>query len=203
MAYHGYIPLVKQYLHQQVAKEASPAVLEVGVDRGVTFLPLVVFLARTRPTFTAIGVDIMVQEQVQVMLQHIDKQAGQNAYLLEGNSLEVLPKMADQGMQFDVLLLDGDHNYHTVKQEMALLDRLVKPKGIIICDDYDGRWSDRDLWYAEREGYEDNKHATTKVDTEKHGVKPAIDEWLEANPNWQKAKPIGGEPVLLMRKAAT
>jgi predicted O-methyltransferase YrrM len=201
MAYHGYISLVKQYLHQQVPREVPPAVLEVGVDRGVTFLPMVVFLARTRPAFTAIGVDILVQEQVRLTLQNIDRNPSQSAYLIEDNSLTVLPKMVDQGMQFDVLFLDGDHNYHTVSQEMQLVGKLVKPGGIVVCDDYDGRWSDRDLWYSEREGYEDNKHASAKVDTEKHGVKPAIDEWLEAHPDWQKAKPIGGEPVLLMRKA--
>ena len=200
MAYHGYIPLVKQYLHQQVPREVPPALLEVGVDRGVTFLPMVVFLARTRPNFTAIGVDIMVQEQVQVMLANVDRTPGQNAYLLEDNSLAVLPKMVEQGMQFDVLLLDGDHNYHTVRQEMEHVGKLVKPGGIVICDDYDGRWSDRDLWYHDRDGYESNKHATKPVDTEKHGVKPAIDEWLAEHSDWQKAQPIKGEPILLMRK---
>jgi|SRR5581483_11497469 len=202
MSYHGYIPLVKQYLHQQVAPSVSPALLEIGVDRGVTFLSLVVFLARTRPAFTAIGVDILVQEQVQLMLQNIDRQPSQNAYLLEKNSLEVLPVMVEQGLQFDVLLLDGDHNYHTVKQEMELVGKLIKPNGIVICDDYDGRWSDRDLWYAQREGYEGNAHATKPVDTDKHGVKPAIDEWLAEHPEWQKAQPITGEPVLLMRKTS-
>ena len=202
MAYHGYITLVKQYLHQQVPRETPPSVLEIGVDRGVTFLSMVVFLARTRPTFTAIGVDIMVQEQVRVQLQHIDRNPGQSAYLIEDNSLAVLPKMVEQGMQFDVLFLDGDHNYHTVSQEMPLVGQLVRPGGIVVVDDYDGRWSERDLWYKEREGYEENKFATAKVDTDKHGVKPAVDEWLETHPDWQKAKPIGGEPLLLMRKAA-
>jgi len=200
MAYHGYIPLVKQYIHQQVPKDQAPAVLEVGIDRGVTLLPLLVFMSRTRENFLLVGVDILIQEQVRVMMQHIDLIPSQQAFCVEGNSLEVLPKMIDQGMRFDVLLLDGDHNYHTVKQEMEHVDKLVKPGGIVICDDYDGRWADRDLWYAEREGYEDNKLATAKVDTEKHGVKPAIDEWLESHPEWQKAKPIGGEPILLMRK---
>lgn len=202
MAYHGYIPLVKQYIHQQVPKDRPPAVLEVGIDRGVTLLPLLVFMSRTRENFLLVGVDILIQEQVRVMMQHIDLIPSQQAFCVEGNSLEVLPKMIDQGMSFDVLLLDGDHNYHTVKQEMQHLDKLVKPGGIVICDDYDGRWAERDLWYADREGYEDNKHATAKVDTDKHGVKPAIDEWLETHPEWQKAQPIKGEPIMLMRKGS-
>lgn len=201
MAYHGYIPLIKQYLFQQLPKEHVPTLLEIGVDRGVTFLPLVMFLARTRPQFLAVGVDIMVQEQVKLMLANIDLQQAQQAYCLEANSLEAMPRMISQGMKFDVVLLDGDHNYHTVKQEMELLESLTHPHSLVICDDYDGRWSERDLWYAEREGYEGNKLASAKVDTEKHGVKPAIDEWLEKHPEWQKAQPVPGEPILLMRKA--
>ena len=201
MSYHGYISLVKQYIHQAVPQERAPTVLEVGIDRGVTMIPIVAFLARTREAFAYVGLDIKVQEQVQTVISHLDLTQTQQAYCVEQNSLEALPKMVDQGMKFDVFLLDGDHNYHTVSEEMKYVEALTHPGSIVICDDYDGRWSDRDLWYTERPGYEDNKIATTKVETEKHGVKPAIDEWLDAHPEWQKAQPVKGEPVLLMRKA--
>lgn len=197
MSHHGYIPLVKQFLHQL---KHPPTFMEVGVDRGVTFLSVVTFLARTRPEFLAVGVDIMVQDAVSIMLQHLDLQQKQAAYLLESNSLEALPKMVDQGMKFDVVMLDGDHNYHTVATEMRLLEHLVHDHGIIVIDDYDGRWSDRDLWYAERPGYEDVKSATPRVETDKHGVKPAVDEWLSTHPEWKVAKPVGGEPILLMKQ---
>jgi predicted O-methyltransferase YrrM len=201
VSYHGYIPLIKQYIHQQVPKERAPAILEVGIDRGVTLVPLVAFLARTRPAFNAVGVDILVQQQVQLVLQNLDLVQSQQAFCIEGNSLEVLPKMVEQGMKFDVILIDGDHNYHTVAEELKHLEALIQTGGLVIIDDYDGRWSERDLWYAERAGYEEVKIATTKVETEKHGVKPAVDEWLEAHPEWQKAQPVQGEPILLMRRA--
>jgi predicted O-methyltransferase YrrM len=201
MASHGYLPTIKQYIYQQLPKEHVPTVLEVGVDRGVMLLSLIVFLARTRPAFVAIGVDIWVQEQVQLMLQHIDRTPQQQAYCIEGNSLEVLPKMVDQGMQFDVLLVDGDHNFHTVSRELTYVDALTRPGAIVIVDDVFGRWSERDLFYAEREGYESVRCATPRVDTEKHGVKAAVDEWLEANLNWQLSQPIPGEAVMLMRRS--
>lgn len=201
MAYHGYLPLIKQFIHEQVPQDRAPAILEVGIDRGVSLVPLVVFLARTRQTFTAIGLDILVQEQVKVVLSNLDLMPTQQAYCIEGNSLDVLPKIVEQKMKFDVILLDGDHNYHTVAKEMSYLEDLCHPGTLVICDDYSGRWAEKDLWYAERGGYEENKHATPKVETEKHGVKAAIDEWLEAHPDWQKAQPIPGEPILLMRKA--
>ena len=79
MAYHGFLPLVKQFIHSQVPKDRAPALLEVGVDRGVSLVPLVVFLARTRQQFLAVGVDIKVQEQVELMLQNLDLLATQQA----------------------------------------------------------------------------------------------------------------------------
>lgn len=150
----------------------------------------------------AIGVDVLVQDQVNIMLNHLDLQKGQSAYLVGGNSLHVMPNMLLQGMKFDVLLLDGDHNYHTVSSEMRLIEHLVTENSIIVIDDYDGRWSERDLWYAERPGYENVDAVSRKVETEKHGVKTAIDEWLSTHPEWRKTKPIPGEPVLLTYSAS-
>ncbi len=94
------------------------------------------FLARTKQEFLAIGLDVKIQEQVQIMLANLDLQPKQAAYLLEGNSLKVLPDMVTQGMKFDVILLDGDHNYHTVSTELALLEKLTYDHSIIVVDDY-------------------------------------------------------------------
>lgn len=199
MAYHGFLPLIKQYIHQQVPKERAPTVLEVGIDRGVSMIPLVVFLARTREAFAYVGLDIMVQEQVTVMISHLDLKQTQQAYCVEQNSLEALPKMVQQDMKFDVILLDGDHNYYTVAEEMKHIEALTHPGSMVICDDYDGRWAEKDLFYADRPGYEKVKIATPKQETEKHGVKPAVDEWLASHPEWKKSKPVQGEPILLMR----
>lgn len=166
----------------------------------MTFLSLVTFLARTRQSFTALGVDIMVQEQVQIMLHNLDLLPTQQAYLLEENSLITFPKLKGSGYKFDVLLLDGDHNYHTVSSELSDAASLVADNGLFIIDDYDGRWSEKDLWYAERPGYEQNTNASKRIDTEKHGVKAAVDEFVGRNPGWKITKPIDGEPVVLTRR---
>jgi predicted O-methyltransferase YrrM len=196
MAYHGYIPLIKKFLFDHAT---APSILEVGVDRGVTFLTLVNFLTRCKAEFLAVGIDVMVQEQVQLMLNYTDLRPTQQVYLIEQNSLISLPKMIEQGFKFDVLLLDGDHNYYTVSNELNYINELMNDGGIVIIDDYDGRWENKDLWYADRAGYELNQHVSSKKDTEKHGVKPAVDEWLEHNPKWIKSKPIQGEPIVLTK----
>lgn len=197
IAYHGYIPLIKQHL----AKIESPvSILEVGVDRGVTLISLLAFLARTKEKFMLLGLDVLVQEQVTLVVQNLDLQPTQQCYLLTGNSLNVLPDMVERKMSFDVVLIDGDHNYHTVSKELNCLDSLVKHGGFALIDDYEGRWADKDLWYSERPGYESIDCASKRIDTDKHGVKSAVDDFLESNKRWVSSRPIVGEPVLLSRR---
>lgn len=193
MSYHGYIQVVKKFFSEQTH---APSFLEVGVDRGVTFITLVAYLARNHPEFSAIGIDVLVQEQVRITLENLDLSGMQSAFLIEENSLSALPKLKDR--TFDLVLLDGDHNYHTVSQELVMLEPLVNPGGAIIVDDYDGRWSTKDLWYANRDGYANVSNTTKPVDTQHHGVKPAVDEWLSTRPSWKAHKLMNGEPVILM-----
>lgn len=196
MAYHGLIPSIKQFL---LTVPHQPRLLEVGVDRGVTFVTLVNFLARSRENFFALGIDVKVQEQVSIMLQHADLTSDQVAILSESNSLISLPELISRSIQFDVILLDGDHNYHTVSREMPLVTQLLAPNGMLVVDDYDGKWGRRDMWYAERSGYEDNVNVTARVASDKSGVGSAVDDWLGVNPGWVMTKPVYGEPVVIRR----
>lgn len=141
----------------------------------------------------------MVQEQVQIVASNLDLSSEQQLFLLQQNSLEVLPKLVEQKLKFDLILLDGDHNYHTVSNELKYLNDLTHENSLVIIDDYEGRWSNRDLWYAERPDYKDVKDVTLPIDSEKHGVKPAVDEYLQAHSEWKTSQPIQGEPILLSR----
>lgn len=196
MAYHGYIPFIKQTL----LKLDNPKVLEVGLDKGVTTIPVVVFLTRTKQSFEFVGVDILVQEPLFITLNNIDVLKTQKMSLYQNNSLDILPKLVENSLKFDVVLLDGDHNYFTVSKELQYLDQLVSDNGIVIIDDYHGRWSEKDLWYAERDGYEKVEIATKKIETEKQGVKPAVDDFLSDNPQWETFTLMNGEPIVLRRK---
>jgi len=196
---HGYIPLVKEHVRRiPVGREVT--VLEVGIDRGTMLFPIVAHLARTRESFLFVGVDVAVQEQVLVVLSNLDLTPAQRVALVEGNSMKALPRLVEQGMSFDVVLIDGDHNYHTVSSELEHLGSLANHGSLVIVDDYGGRWSDRDLWYSERPGYEANEHVTARVETQKHGVKAAVDDWLTAHPEWTGTQPLKGEPIVLTRQ---
>lgn len=196
MAHHGLIPMMQDKL---LKLDHKPSVLEVGVDRGVTTIPLLVALASGHDSFFYVGVDIKLQESLFLTVKYMGKAISSSTFFIEANSLEFLPKLVNNGAKFDLILLDGDHNYYTVSREMQHMDALLNKGGMIVVDDYNGKWSNRDMFYAYREGYEDVKGVTVQHETEKHGVQPAIDEWLENNPGWKLSKPIEGEPVILER----
>lgn len=196
MAYHGYIPPIKQFLSQI----PNPKVLEVGLCKGITTVPLFVFMSRFHENFEFIGIDVLLQESLLVMINNIDVSSTQKLILHQDSSLNVLPKLTETSKKFDVVLLDGDHNYYTVSKELEYLDLLTNENSLVLIDDYHGRWSEKDLWYSEKEGYESANNATKRIDTEKRGVKSAVDDFLIKNSNWELSTPIKGEPVMLTRK---
>lgn len=196
MAYHGYIPSIKQFL----SNIANPKVLEVGLCKGITTIPLSVFMSRIHENFEFVGIDVLIQEPLLITLNNIDFLPNQKIIFHQDSSLNVLPKLTETSKKFDVVLLDGDHNYYTVSKELEYLDSLTNENSIVLIDDYHGRWSEKDLWYSEKQGYESANNATKRVDTEKHGVKPAVDDFLMKNSNWELSTPIKGEPVMLTRK---
>jgi hypothetical protein len=196
MSYHGYIPLLKEFL----STRKFPRILEIGIDRGATLVPLVDHVSRTHDSFVYMGVDVLVQESLKLTVANMSQPIPSMTYLCELSSLKFLKQAQTAGLKFDLLLLDGDHNYYTVSQEMQYVDDLIDQGGLLVIDDYHGKWSTRDLWYAERSEYKDVVGATAPVATEKHGVKPAVDEWMEKHPEWKAHRLFTGEPIVLRRE---
>jgi hypothetical protein len=56
------------------------------------------------------------------------------AIIHQGFSVDVLALFPDD--YFDWVYLDGDHRYATVRAELALCDRKVKPSGLILGHDF-------------------------------------------------------------------
>ncbi len=193
MAYHGYIPLIHQYSH---AFE-SPRILEIGVDSGITAISTIQRLILTHKSFHYVGLDIKIQDNVRLTLNQFHRLDGQNFVLIEENSLNYLENLQEK---FDIILIDGDHNYFTVAKELNYLDTISHENTLVICDDYNGRWSNRDLYYSERPGYENSSIATKRHETQKTGVKPAVDEFLDQNSGWVSHMFMPGEPIVLFQK---
>lgn len=64
----------------------------------------------------------------------------------KGLSLEVLPHLNEE---FDCILIDGDHNWYTVYNELTVISRkrLLRKGGVIFLHDVSFPWGRRDLYY--------------------------------------------------------
>jgi len=70
------------------------------------------------------------------------------AELPNGSQVEVvrdwshkgLRRLVNEGVQADLLYVDGDHAAHAVLRDLVVGFELVKPGGVVICDDY--LWDD-------------------------------------------------------------
>ena len=85
---------------------------------------------------------------------------------------------------------------------LELLKDKVSPFGWIVVDDFNGRWSDQDLFYSEREDYADVVGTTPRVETEKKGVKPAVTDFLNNNLDWAAWTHKDYDPAILFRKSS-
>ena len=64
----------------------------------------------------------------------------------KGTSLEILPQLREP---FDCILIDGDHNWYTVYQELQTIAgrKLLRPGGIVFFHDVEWPWGRRDMYY--------------------------------------------------------
>jgi hypothetical protein len=60
-----------------------------------------------------------------------------NSILICGYAEEQMRIFFSLGVNFDFILLDGNHDYQSVLNEINLADKLLKPGGLLILDDID------------------------------------------------------------------
>jgi len=199
MSYQNIAKPIMQYL----SHFEEPRVLEIGVDKGQTTLPICHNLSMLDRPFLYEGVDIKlradtilsVSSMAQLYSHSTEPELGfHNVVFYQKNSLDFLAEAVDDGRKYNLILIDGDHNYHTVYNELVLAQYLALPSTIIICDDYNTNWAYKDLYYSEREEYKDNELATKRQETENVGVRPAVDNFVKAsNGKWNVIPGLGTE----------
>ena len=222
MSYLGYVPFMESFLkYRSEQKNRKVGILEIGVDTGQTTLPLLANMVHSGIDFDMVCVDI---RQNNDFLQQILVMPGVNFagvvkdhnnpeeiekrnynYVIE-NSLDFLPKLINRKergfihVNFDLVLLDGDHNYETVSKELRYIRELINEDSMIIIDDYHGRYSHMDGFYAGTKGHENLAHKDLKRNEEKQGVKAAVDDFVKENPEftlYDVGTQVAGEVVCL------
>ena len=186
MPYTHYISSIIGQL--SISKKKSFNIIEIGIGFGATLIPLLTSLSKLPVKLDIFGVDVLISDDLRRTLENIQLLDDQKLTLLCENSLTVLPRLVEENKKFDVMLIDGDHNYYTVSHELSYIERLVNfdDDPIIVLDDYSTKWATKDLWYSSRLGYEKNEIVSKVVSTEKHGVKTAIDEFVHSSKKWKR-----------------
>ena len=221
MSYMGFTKLMSRYLDLI----NQPMILEIGVDRGQTALPLLHNLSCTcKEGFRWIGVDVQFDDTFcNQVLQMIGLAGGMivnleklnfrgsswNTAFLKMNSLDAMSKMVDIGLRFDLIMIDGDHNYATVFEELKLAKQLSHESTIIIADDFRGKWAREDCFYKDRPTHADNEllHRPThvlededsKTSKNKKGVRTAIEDWIISEKDYTLLD-IQKDAVVIFRK---
>jgi len=159
----------------------SIKLLEIGVMNGMTAFPLCTNLSEMNINYTYDAVDIFVREHVKERLSYtfclIDK-----LNLHEENSLTFLSnRISNKNVDsYDIILIDGDHNYETVSKECKMIQDLISDDTVVIFDDFHNKHAEEDSYYYHMKGYENNKLATkpSKKKHDKKGVRPAVEEFI-------------------------
>lgn len=73
-----------------------------------------------------------------------DSKVGGRVKKIKGKSGKILVTLKGP---YDLIYIDGDHSASAVLEDMVLSFRLLRPGGIMICDDYTGGWGRNPLDY--------------------------------------------------------
>ena len=197
MAYHGYLSLMTTYA-EQVFKEQKNLVriLEIGILNGATLCTLVNNLNFKGIQYRYVGVDVKLEQNVVIFAAACEKTDNSRIAFSNKNSIDYLKNESDI---YDIILVDGDHNYPTVSEECKQLSKLMHKNTIVIFDDYSGKFEENDNFYADQPGWKNIEQLTSpNKSSKKKGVKIAVDEFIDQN-NLNSFK-LDGEPIIVFRK---
>lgn len=200
MSYQGYTPVMVDYLEAvHKARKSQQTIetiriLEIGVDRGQTAIPLMANLSFRGVPFVWQGVDIRwddcLSQQITLMegfdhwfFAKSSKSKSIACYTIM-NSLDYLEQNKNV---FDLVLIDGDHNYDTVSKELSFLDAITHSHSLVICDDYSGRHSGKDSFYSDYDSHKGLKELSVDLDKSqnKGGVTAAVDDFIKNSNDWR------------------
>jgi hypothetical protein len=132
---------VRHYIAPLARKRRWKAICEIGARSGTSTDHL---LKLPLETYTI--VDPCIDEDLGAKYA-----ADSRVHVVKSNSLDALAPDGRIGpaSQFDCILIDGDHNWYTVFNELRLIHErgLLRPAGFIFLHDVDWPYGRRDLYY--------------------------------------------------------
>jgi len=196
----GLVHFHDRFIRPEVLRRSRPQILEIGIASG----------SHTRRLLGAcllrlgkiVCIDPFPGPAIERMLERHPL-----ATLHKDTSLRALPKLVESGLRVDVGIVDGDHNYYTVCQELEQIERMLTPTGVIILHDTGWPFGRRDRYFdpdsipealrqpyarggivrgqsalSETEGINRKRFNATHEGGPKNGVLTAAEDFVATNP---------------------
>jgi SAM-dependent methyltransferase len=128
-------------IRPEILSRWRPSVLEIGVlNGGHTYLLLD---AASRRLGTLVSIDPTPGTAIATVMRFHPL-----GRLIEDTSLKALNGLVDQKVVFDIAIVDGDHNYYTVLNELRRIAQILSPNGVVYLHDVAWPCGRRDLYYV-------------------------------------------------------
>lgn len=140
-----------------VERRPSLSILEIGVARAANAARLLAFADALGGKAHYCGIDLFGRLTAEQLAQSYCNDAKQPATLAqtlawlnqvlgpeiasriklcEGLSSEVLPILRQRGSQYDLIFIDGGHDYEAVSGDWSVCQHLLRPGGVAVFDDF-------------------------------------------------------------------
>lgn len=163
--------LFESHIRQILDQRKPKTILEIGVLRGENTLKILEWCAQNDAHLTSIDPlawEGDLPDDVKKAFPGYEYKRGQpgfEEYSVATHALEDIYKkgleghwtcVKDRSLNYlesqdftgsDVYMIDGDHNFYTVFQELAAIHPHCKPGDILLYNDVAGAWARKDLYY--------------------------------------------------------
>jgi predicted O-methyltransferase YrrM len=123
------------WLYHLCLENKAQRTLEVGVGYGFSTLYFLAAAAKTAARHTSIDRSESTGSHG-IGIANVRKAGMDGVFrFLEEASATAIPQLAKEGLQFDVIFLDGNHRFDYILADFALSTLVCKQNGIIVFDD--------------------------------------------------------------------
>ena len=120
------------YLQDLARRSGSVAIAEIGFNIGFSSIAFL----ESAPEANVVSFELDRRAAVEFAKDFVDQRYPGRHELVIGDSRETVPAYADtQGGRFDLVFVDGGHEYETAAADIANARRLAKPGGLVVVDD--------------------------------------------------------------------
>jgi predicted O-methyltransferase YrrM len=120
------------YLRDLAVSANAVHVAEVGFNVGFSSIAFL----ESSPAVEVVSFELDRRPAVELAKQFIDQRYPGRHHLVIGNSVETVPSYTeDHGSPFDLVFVDGGHEYETARADIANAVRIAKPGALIVVDD--------------------------------------------------------------------